>query len=101
MKKLNGSELLKNVKESSFLDINLKQLYFDHNGDPPGRYVILNVQKEISSDDNTIKYIYKEVGNWNNDFRLDLDMALIKFPDNSPVLKSICSAQCDFGHVKV
>jgi hypothetical protein len=37
MKKVNGSQLLKNIKESSFKGIENEELYFDQNGDPPGR----------------------------------------------------------------
>ena len=65
------------------------------------RYVILNVQKEVDPDSNQTKYIYKEVGNWNNDNKLDLDVNAIIFPDKSVEFKSICSEQCGFGHVKV
>ena len=39
MKKLNGSELLKNIQESSFLGITGEHIYFDPNGDPPGRLI--------------------------------------------------------------
>lgn len=46
-------------------------------------------------------YKYIEVGNWNNDDRLKLDISMVKFPENSSVFTSLCSAQCDYGHVKV
>jgi hypothetical protein len=65
------------------------------------RYVILNVQKEIDEDDNSIKYIYREVGSWNNDQRLVLDTSMIKFPQNERIYTSVCSVECGFGHVKV
>ena len=37
MKKVNGSELLKNIKESVFYGMTKERIYFDVNGDPPGR----------------------------------------------------------------
>ncbi len=63
--------------------------------------MILNVQKDIDLNDNSIKYVYKEVGNWNNHERLSLDLEHVKFPLNNPIHKSICSEKCEFGHVKV
>jgi hypothetical protein len=41
MKKVNGSELHKNIREVTFQDINQKLMMFDQNGDPPGRYYFL------------------------------------------------------------
>lgn len=38
MKKINGSELLKHIRESSFLGITGEKINFDPNGDPPGRF---------------------------------------------------------------
>lgn len=99
MKKLNGSELLKHIKDSKFLGITNEKIYFDPNGDPPGRYVILNVQKQIINQ-TTVQYIYKEVGSWNNDFKLNLTLDAIKFPNNSKDFKSVCSEGCSFGYVK-
>lgn len=37
MKNLNGSELLENIKASTFSGITDENIYFDPNGDPPGR----------------------------------------------------------------
>ena len=65
------------------------------------RYVVLNVQKEINPIDNTTRYVYKEVGNWNNDNKLTLDISKIKFPNEEENLVSVCSEECKFGHVKV
>ncbi len=59
------------------------------------------MQKEIVEDDNSIKYIYREVGSWNNDQRLILDTSRVKFPQNEKIYTSVCSAECEFGHVKV
>jgi hypothetical protein len=37
MKKVNGSQLLKFIKETAFVGILNEKIYFDINGDPPGR----------------------------------------------------------------
>lgn len=37
MKNLNGSELLKSIKASQFKGITDESIYFNANGDPPGR----------------------------------------------------------------
>lgn len=65
------------------------------------RYVILNVQKEINYQDNTTRYAYKEVGNWNNENKLSLDLSKLVFPNNEKDFVSICSKECEFGYVKV
>jgi hypothetical protein len=37
MKKVNGSQLLKYIKETEFVGILNEKINFDTNGDPPGR----------------------------------------------------------------
>ena len=64
-------------------------------------YVILNVQKDNSSGPNDTSYIYREVGHWNNDERLQLQLDQIKFPNDYKNYRSICSEGCAFGYVKV
>ena len=128
MKKVNGSQLLKHIKETKFVGILNQNIYFDSNGDPPGRYslfycrtcfhfyyslknnkififlmdryVILNVQKETNKLNNTARYFYREVGNWNNNDKIDLNIRNIILPGHD-TFRSMCSAQCEFGHVKV
>ncbi|CAF0865551.1 unnamed protein product [Brachionus calyciflorus] len=93
MKKLNGSELLESIRKISFFGITGEGIFFDENGDPPGRYVILNVQK------NSTGYVYTEIGNWNS-YNLTLDLSKIKFPNNKTNWTSVCSEECEFGYVK-
>jgi hypothetical protein len=38
MKKVNGSTLLKYIRETEFRGITEEDIYFNANGDPPGRY---------------------------------------------------------------
>ena len=115
MKKVNGSVILKNLREVEFAGITGEIINFDHNGDPPGRfvadfclrikiisitlhrYVILNVQRDPDSPGS---FIYKEVGSWENDiFKLDLNQ--VHFPNGEKSFKSRCSEDCSFGYVKV
>ncbi|RNA13570.1 Metabotropic glutamate receptor 1 [Brachionus plicatilis] len=100
MKKITGNELFTNIRESSFSGITGEKIDFDSNGDPPGRYVILNVQKEFNKFDNSTRYVYKEVGSWNNENRLSLNLSKLVFPNSEQNFVSICSKECDFGYVK-
>ena len=63
------------------------------------RYVILNVQKDVS-EDNVTKYVYREVGSWDNIYKLNLNMDVVRFPNESRNYTSVCSEGCAFGHVK-
>jgi hypothetical protein len=38
MKKLSGSDLLKHIYKTKFQGVSGKEISFDSNGDPPGRY---------------------------------------------------------------
>ena len=64
------------------------------------RYVILNVQKDVN-EDNATKYVYREVGSWDNIYKLNLNIDVVRFPNESKIYKSVCSEGCAFGHVKV
>jgi hypothetical protein len=65
--------------------------------------VILNVQKEMNKYNSTPRYFYKEVGSWNNQNKIELNLKAIVLPNRSKhtQFKSVCSSQCEFGHVKV
>ncbi|KAF2889030.1 hypothetical protein ILUMI_17143, partial [Ignelater luminosus] len=65
---------------------------FDENGDPPGRYDILNYQQK---EDGT--YDYVTVGIWNN--RTINWMSDMQYGPNTSV-KSVCSPPCPLGHYK-
>lgn len=63
--------------------------------------MVLNVQKEINPEDNSTKYVYREVGSWNNENRLVLNLSIMTYPNEIEHFRSVCSEQCKFGHVKV
>ena len=65
------------------------------------RYVILNVQKYLNKEENSTNYAYKEVGSWDNIFKLNLRLDDMKFPEENQNFPSVCSETCGFGHVKV
>lgn len=98
-KNIKGLDLLKHIRQSSFLGITNEQIYFDANGDPGGRYVILNLQKDIRNE-SFQNIIYKEVGSWDNHFKLDLKLNEIIFPNGEKTFKSICSEPCQFGFIR-
>jgi hypothetical protein len=101
MKIVNGSELLKDIKESSFKGITDESIYFDASGDPPGRYVILNVQKRNNQTNNSsASYYYKNIGNWDNQYKLNVNLDDTIFPSSTNTFRSVCSEPCKFGYVK-
>lgn len=71
-----------------------EQLEFDENGDPPGRYDILNYQKKL---DGTFDYV--QVGDWYNDTLYWNDVKLQFGPP--AIVKSVCSLPCPKGQYKV
>lgn len=70
---------------------------FDENGDPPGRYDIMNYHK---LGDGTFDYV--QVGNWNNRSLLWNNSQMLQFgrQGNIPP-RSVCSEECPKGHYKV
>lgn len=66
---------------------------FDENGDPPGRYEILNFQKK----NDTFDYI--QVGDWYND-TLYWNGVTLEFGPQQ-IVKSVCSLPCPKGQYKV
>ena len=63
--------------------------------------MILNVQKTFNNLTNSPTYTYKEVGDWNNVDKLNLNIEKITFSNGQNAIKSLCSEKCPFGHVKV
>lgn len=66
---------------------------FDENGDPPGRYDIMNYQR---LGDDTYDYVH--VGDWNN-----RSLGWVKPVQFGPraAVHSVCSQKCPMGHYKV
>lgn len=68
---------------------------FDENGDPPGRYDIMNYQK---LEDGSFDYV--QVGNWHNRSLWWNQSRPVQFGKGKTV-KSVCSEECPEGHYKV
>lgn len=66
---------------------------FDENGDPPGRYDIVNYQQKDNG-----RFDYVQVGDWYNG-SLAWNSELQFGPGT--VVKSVCSSSCPKGHYKV
>lgn len=68
---------------------------FDENGDPPGRYEILNYQK-IDNE----KFEYVHVGDWNNKTLTWISNTSFQFGPRSRRVHSVCSRECPSGYYK-
>lgn len=77
-------------------DFNHETFQFDENGDPPGRYDIMNYQKMPSGG-----FEYVQVGSWNNRSLLWLQSP--KFPEvrSRKLVRSVCAEECPKGFYKV
>lgn len=69
---------------------------FDENGDPPGRYDIMNYQK---LEDGSFDYV--QVGSWNNRSLLWNSSRSLQLSRNGRNVKSVCSEECPRGQYKV
>ena len=58
----------------------------------------MNVQKDKNSVDG---YVYKEVGSWDNEKKLNLSIEKLVFPKSASLFESQCSKPCPLGYVKV
>ncbi|XP_022237660.1 metabotropic glutamate receptor 5-like [Limulus polyphemus] len=95
MSPINGSVLLQYLMNVSF-SWNNEMVKFDENGDPPGRYDIMNYQKI----DN--KYDYVKVGSWiNTVLKIDkpVQWGSITSVGSEPP-ESVCSKPCSRGEIK-
>ncbi|CAG9765198.1 unnamed protein product [Ceutorhynchus assimilis] len=90
----NGS-LLKTYLMNVSFDYDGEIFQFDENGDPPGRYDIMNFQK---LQDGT--YDYVQVGSWNN--RSIVWTKNPQFPEirSKKIVKSVCAEDCPQGYYK-
>lgn len=73
---------------------NNELLKFDENGDPPGRYEILNFQKLSNGN-----YEYVHVGDWSENLTWIRNASLQYGP--RVMVNSVCSHKCPPGHYKV
>ncbi|XP_069091252.1 metabotropic glutamate receptor 1 [Pleurodeles waltl] len=94
MNPIDGSKLLEFLIKTSFRGISGKQVWFDENGDSPGRYDIMNLQYIEPSN-----YDYVLIGTWHegqlhiNDLKIQMN--------KSGMVRSVCSDPCSKGQIKV
>jgi len=80
-----------------------EEVFFDENGDGPGRYDILNLQDTADDYDHPLHYV--QVGTWNTG-KLNLNTSSIRFfADQRSIeqikIRTFCSEACPIGHIKV
>ncbi|XP_068610210.1 metabotropic glutamate receptor 1 [Brachionichthys hirsutus] len=90
---IDGSKLLEYLLKTSFRGVSGEEIYFDENGDTPGRYDIMNLQ---SVGDGRFDYI--NVGSWHEGV-LSIDDKL--WVNSSNMVRSVCSEPCSKGQIKV
>ncbi|XP_071113517.1 metabotropic glutamate receptor 1-like [Haliotis cracherodii] len=100
MKPINGTILLQHILNVTFPTYSNETFFFNNKGDPPGRYDIMNYQRNYSSGDNAT-YNYVTIGSWISG---SLDMReKVYWPGKDPEkpVTSVCSLPCQQGHVMV
>ncbi|TSL47638.1 Metabotropic glutamate receptor 1 [Bagarius yarrelli] len=95
MDPIDGSRLLDYLLKTSFAGISGEEVYFDENGDSPGRYDIMNLQyvEELG------RYDYINVGSWHEGLLSIDDYKLMT--NRSEMVRSVCSEPCSKGQIKV
>ncbi|MBN3274477.1 GRM1 protein, partial [Polyodon spathula] len=94
MNPIDGSKLLEFLLKTSFLGVSEEEIYFDENGDTPGRYDIMNLQNVEPG-----RFDYMNVGSWHEGI-LDIDDYRIEM-NRSGMVRSVCSEPCLMGQIKV
>uniref|UniRef100_I3K6V2 Metabotropic glutamate receptor 1 n=1 Tax=Oreochromis niloticus TaxID=8128 RepID=I3K6V2_ORENI len=94
MDPIDGSKLLDYLLKTSFRGVSGEEIYFDENGDTPGRYDIMNLQS-VGDD----RYDYINVGSWSEGI-LSIDDNKL-WMNSSDVVRSVCSEPCSKGQIKV
>jgi metabotropic glutamate receptor 1 len=80
-----------------------EEVFFDENGDGPGRYDVLNLQDNSNDIEHPLHYV--QVGTWSTG-KLTLNTSAIRFFADQRSLSQMnirrfCSEACPVGHVKV
>nr|XP_020463647.1 metabotropic glutamate receptor 1-like [Monopterus albus] len=94
MKPVDGSHLLDFLLKTSFRGVSGEDIYFDENGDSPGRYEIMNFQHVGPG-----VYDYINTGSWHEGL-LSIDDDMIQM-NRSDMVRSVCSEPCSKGEIKV
>ncbi|XP_073349208.1 metabotropic glutamate receptor 1 [Pagrus major] len=94
MDPIDGSKLLDYLLKTSFRGVSGEEIYFDQNGDTPGRYDIMNLQGVGDG-----RYDYLNVGSWSEGILSIDDYKL--WLNSSDMVRSVCSEPCSKGQIKV
>ncbi|XP_047244718.1 metabotropic glutamate receptor 1 isoform X2 [Girardinichthys multiradiatus] len=94
MDPIDGSKLLDYLLKTSFRGVSGEEIYFDENGDTPGRYDIMNLQN-VGED----RFDYLNVGSWSEGI-LSIDDNKL-WMNSSEMVRSVCSDPCSKGQIKV
>ncbi|KAA0710843.1 Metabotropic glutamate receptor 1 [Triplophysa tibetana] len=94
MDPIDGSRLLDFLLKTSFTGVSGEDVWFDENGDSPGRYDIMNLQQVDPG-----AYDYIHVGSWHEGI-LSIDDYMIQM-NRSEMVRSVCSEPCSRGEIKV
>ncbi|XP_028996146.1 metabotropic glutamate receptor 1 isoform X2 [Betta splendens] len=94
MDPIDGSKLLDYLLKTSFRGVSGEEIYFDENGDTPGRYDIMNLQSVGDG-----RYDYINVGSWHEGV-LSMDDSKL-WMNSSDAVRSVCSEPCSKGQIKV
>ncbi|XP_051954903.1 metabotropic glutamate receptor 1-like isoform X1 [Xyrauchen texanus] len=95
MDPIDGSKLLDYILKTSFTGVSGEEVYFDENGDSPGRYDIMNLQYV----DELGRYDYINVGSWHEGLLSISDYKLMT--NRTEMVRSVCSEPCSKGQIKV
>ncbi|XP_069370583.1 metabotropic glutamate receptor 1 isoform X2 [Paralichthys olivaceus] len=94
MDPIDGSKLLDYLLKTSFKGVSGEDIYFDENGDTPGRYDIMNLQNVGDE-----HFDYLNVGSWHEGI-LSIDDSKL-WINSSDMVRSVCSEPCSKGQIKV
>uniref|UniRef100_A0A8C5AUS7 Metabotropic glutamate receptor 5 n=1 Tax=Gadus morhua TaxID=8049 RepID=A0A8C5AUS7_GADMO len=94
MDPVDGSQLLDALLKTTFAGVSGEDIWFDENGDSPGRYEIMNLRQVDPG-----VYDYINVGSWHEGL-LSIDDDMIRM-NRSEMVRSVCSEPCSKGDIKV
>ncbi|KAL3042936.1 hypothetical protein OYC64_020786 [Pagothenia borchgrevinki] len=94
MRPIDGRKLLEFLMRTNFTGVSGETIYFDQNGDSPGRYEIMNF-KETGEDE----FSYIHVGSWDQGGLKMNDEEI--WSNTSEIIQSVCSEPCQKAQIKV
>ncbi|XP_068207729.1 metabotropic glutamate receptor 2-like isoform X1 [Palaemon carinicauda] len=95
MSPINGEELLRYLRNVTFMGLSGDNFKFDQQGDGPARYNIIHFKQTSPG-----QYAWQTVGQYiEGELRLNMDVLQFKLDDPSPP-SSVCSLPCRTGQAK-